>query len=104
MRARAGGSNQERLLSAQDLAGGAATRLLVERPFRLLFTKRRLVRHTLDALTARLVAISSSFTPASAASRIYDYVYRRQGTLNLFIVMDVSRPWRRIKVTERRTA
>jgi hypothetical protein len=63
-----------------------------------------LVRHTLDALTARLVAISSSFTPASAASRIYDYVYRRQGTLNLFIVMDVSRPWRRIKVTERRTA
>ena len=36
--------------------------------------------------------------------RRYDYEYRRQGTLNLFVVMDAHRPWRRIMVTERRTA
>src|SRR5687768_8669484 len=30
----------------------------------------------------------------------YDYEYRRQDTLNLFVVMDVHRPWRLVKVTE----
>jgi transposase len=34
----------------------------------------------------------------------YDYEYRRNGTANLFIVLDVHQPWRRVKVTERRTA
>src|ERR671920_1464846 len=34
----------------------------------------------------------------------YDYEYRRCGTVNLFVVMDVHRPWRRVTVTERRTA
>lgn len=33
-----------------------------------------------------------------------DYEYRRNGTANLFVVIDVHRPWRRVKVTERRTA
>jgi transposase len=33
-----------------------------------------------------------------------DYEYRRCGTVNLFVVMDVHRPWRRVTVTERRTA
>ena len=34
----------------------------------------------------------------------YDYEYRRKGTVNLFVVMDVHRPWRKVKVTERRAA
>ena len=33
-----------------------------------------------------------------------DYEYRRNGTLNLFVVMDVHQPWRKVSVTERRTA
>jgi DDE superfamily endonuclease len=31
----------------------------------------------------------------------YDYEYRRCGTINLFVLLDAHRPWR--KVTERRT-
>ena len=32
----------------------------------------------------------------------YDCEYRRNGTVNLFVCIDVHRPWRKIKVTERR--
>jgi len=32
-----------------------------------------------------------------------DYEYRRCGTVNLFVVLDAHRPWRRVKVTDRRT-
>jgi transposase len=34
----------------------------------------------------------------------YDYEYRRNGTVNLFVVLDVHRPWRKVKVTARRAA
>jgi transposase len=34
----------------------------------------------------------------------YDYEYRRNGTVNLFVALDAHRPWRKVKVTERRTA
>jgi hypothetical protein len=34
----------------------------------------------------------------------YDCEYRRNGTANLFVFLDVNRPWRRVKVTERRAA
>jgi transposase len=34
----------------------------------------------------------------------YDCEYRRNGTANLFVFMDVNRPWRKVKVTERRAA
>jgi transposase len=34
----------------------------------------------------------------------YDYEYRRNGTVNLFVALDVHRPWRKVKVTERRAA
>ena len=34
----------------------------------------------------------------------YDYEYRRNGTVNLFVVFDPHRAWRNVKVTERRTA
>src|ERR1700716_984061 len=32
----------------------------------------------------------------------YDYEYRRNGTVNLFVCIDVHRPWRKVKLTERR--
>ena len=32
----------------------------------------------------------------------YDCEYRRNGTANLFVFVDVNRPWRKVKVTERR--
>jgi transposase len=34
----------------------------------------------------------------------YDYEYRRNGTVNLFVVIDAHRSWRSVTVTERRTA
>jgi len=34
----------------------------------------------------------------------YDYEYRRNGTANLFVFLDAHRPWREVKVTDRRTA
>jgi transposase len=34
----------------------------------------------------------------------YDYEYRRNGTVNLFVVLDAHRPWRKVKVTARRAA
>jgi transposase len=34
----------------------------------------------------------------------YDYEYRRAGTVNLFVLLDAHRPWRRVTVSERRTA
>ena len=32
----------------------------------------------------------------------YDYEYRRNGTVNLFVFLDAHRPWRRVKVTDQR--
>jgi hypothetical protein len=34
----------------------------------------------------------------------YDYEYKRNGTVNLFVFLDAHRPWRKVKVTDRRTA
>jgi transposase len=34
----------------------------------------------------------------------YDCEYRRNGTVNLFVFLDVHRPWRKVKVTDQRTA
>jgi transposase len=33
----------------------------------------------------------------------YDCEYRRNGTANLFVFLDIHRPWRHVKVTDRRT-
>src|SRR5262249_59516498 len=34
----------------------------------------------------------------------YDCEYKRKGTANLFIFLDAHRPWRKVKVTDSRTA
>src|SRR5215469_13559291 len=36
--------------------------------------------------------------------RRYDYEYKRNGTVNLFVFLDAHRPWRKVKVTDSRTA
>jgi transposase len=41
---------------------------------------------------------------APGQPRRYDYEYRRNGTMNLFVMLDAHRPWREVKVTEQRTA
>jgi transposase len=43
--------------------------------------------------------------PAAPGQRErYDYEYRRNGTVNLFVILDAHHPWRKVKVTERRAA
>ena len=34
----------------------------------------------------------------------YDFEYKRNGTVNLFVFLDANQPWRKVKVTDRRTA
>ena len=46
---------------------------------------------------------SANSGKARPAERYY-YEYRRNGTVNLFVLLDVHRPWRKVKVTERRAA
>jgi transposase len=36
--------------------------------------------------------------------RRYDYEYQRNGTANLFVPLDVHRPWRHVEVSDQRTA
>ena len=51
--------------------------------------------------------IGEARTPLPAAPgqpARYDYEYRRNGTANLFVFLDVHRAWRHVKVTDRRTA
>jgi transposase len=42
--------------------------------------------------------------PEPGQAERYDYEYRRNGTANLFVFLDANRPWRKVKVTKRRTA
>jgi transposase len=41
---------------------------------------------------------------APGQPRRYDYEYRRNGTVNLFVFLDAHRPWRKVKITDQRTA
>jgi transposase len=34
----------------------------------------------------------------------FDYEYRRAGTVNLFVLLDAHRPWRKVTITQQRTA
>jgi hypothetical protein len=42
--------------------------------------------------------------PAVPGIERYDYEYRRNGTVNLFVFLDAHKPWRNVKVTEHRAA
>ena len=42
--------------------------------------------------------------PAPGQPERQDCEYKRNGTVNLFVFLDAHRPWRRVKVTDQRTA
>jgi transposase len=42
--------------------------------------------------------------PKTGQIERYDCEYRRNGTANLFVFLDVNRPWRKVKVTARRAS
>jgi transposase len=58
-----------------------------------------------DESPVQLIGESREPIPATPGcpARV-DYEYRRNGTANLFIFLDVHRPWRHVKVTDRRAA
>jgi transposase len=65
--------------------------------------KRPLV--CLDETSVQLIGEVRDPIPAEPGQlERYDYEYRRNGTVNLFIFLDPHRAWRSVKVTERRTA
>jgi len=41
--------------------------------------------------------------PKPGSPARFDYEYRRNGTANLFVMVDAHRPWRHVEVTDRRT-
>jgi hypothetical protein len=41
---------------------------------------------------------------APGQARRFDYEYRRAGTVNLFVLVDAHRPWRKVTVSPQRTA
>jgi hypothetical protein len=58
-----------------------------------------------DESPVQLIGEARQPIPASPGRlERYDYEYRRNGTINLFVFLDVHRPWRKVKVTERRAA
>jgi transposase len=42
--------------------------------------------------------------PAPGQPERQDYEYKRNGTVNLFVFLDAHQPWRKVKITDRRTA
>jgi transposase len=58
-----------------------------------------------DESPTQLIGEVRAPIPAQPGQRErYDCEYRRNGTVNLFVFLDAHRPWRKVKVTDRRTA
>ena len=58
-----------------------------------------------DESPVQLIGEVRAPIPAKPGQRErYDCEYRRNGTANLFVFLDAHRPWRKVKVTERRAA
>jgi len=58
-----------------------------------------------DESPTQMIGESRTPIPAKPGTRAkIDYEYRRNGTANLFVFLDAHRPWRHVKVTDRRTA
>lgn len=57
-----------------------------------------------DETSVQLISETRSPVPAEPGKILrYDYEYRRHGVANLFVFVDAHRPWRHVKVTDRRT-
>ncbi len=48
--------------------------------------------------------VRAPLLPAPGQPKRIDYEYRREGTCNIFLLLDPHRAWRRLEVTEQRTA
>ena len=57
-----------------------------------------------ESPTQLIGEVRQPIPPAPGRLERYDCEYKRNGTANLFIFLDVHRPWRKVKVTERRAA
>jgi transposase len=58
-----------------------------------------------DETPVQLIGEVRQPVPAQPGQRErYDYEYRRNGTVNLFVIFDPHRGWRNVKVTDRRAA
>jgi len=58
-----------------------------------------------DESPVQLIAeVRPPIPPRPGQIERYDCEYRRNGTANLFVFLDVHRPWRKVKVTEHRAA
>ena len=58
-----------------------------------------------DESPTQLIGEVRAPIPAEPGQRErFDFEYRRNGTVNLFVFLDAHRPWRKVKVTERRAA
>ena len=58
-----------------------------------------------DESPVQLIGETRAPFPAKPGQpRRFDYEYRRNGTANLFVFLDAHQGWRKVKVTERRTA
>ena len=58
-----------------------------------------------DESPTQLIGEVRAPIPAEPGQRErFDFEYRRNGTANLFVFLDAHRPWRKVKVTERRAA
>src|ERR1700693_656810 len=65
--------------------------------------KRRVV--CFDESPPQLIGEARQPIPAAPGRpQRFDYEYRRNGAVNLFVFLDAHRSWRRVKVTGRRTA
>lgn len=59
----------------------------------------------IDEQPVQLIGETRALTPAAPGRPLrYDYEYRRNGTANLFVAFAPLAGWRRVEVTERRTA
>jgi transposase len=57
-----------------------------------------------ESPTQIIAEVRQPIPPEPGRPQRFDYEYRRNGTANLFVCLDAHRPWRKVKVTERRTA
>jgi len=56
-----------------------------------------------ESPTQLIGEVRQPIPPAPGQLERYDSEYRRNGTVNLFLFLDVHRPWRKVKVTDHRT-
>jgi transposase len=57
-----------------------------------------------ESPTQLIGEVRQPIPPAPGQLERYDCEYKRNGTANLFVFLDAHRPWRKVKITDRRAA